>query len=159
MSTGNYVQIMIDSLTKKEVLLKQIAEYNEEQKVIITAVEFDDKAFQSNIDKKGELVEEILKLDDGFNAVFMRVKDEVQAHKEELSSEIAVMQQLVKRVTDLGVRIQAQELRNKELVEKCFSAMRKNLSNARAVTSKANAYYKNANNIHDYDAHFLDQKK
>ena len=159
MSTGNYVQIMIDSLTKKEVLLKQIAEYNEEQKVIITAVEFDDKAFQSNIDKKGELVEEILKLDDGFNAVFMRVKDEVQAHKEELSSEIAVMQQLVKRVTDLGVRIQAQELRNKELVEECFSAMRKDLSNARTVTSKANAYYKNANNIHDYEAHFLDQKK
>ena len=25
MSTGNYVQIMIDRLTKKEVLLKQIA--------------------------------------------------------------------------------------------------------------------------------------
>lgn len=159
MSTENYVQIMIDSLTKKEVLLKQIAEYNEEQKVIITAVEFDDKAFQSNIDKKGELVEEILKLDDGFNVVFMRVKDEVQAHKQELSSEIALMQQLVKRVTDLGVRIQAQELRNKELVEKCFSAMRKDLSNARTVTSKANAYYKNANNIHDYDSHFLDQKK
>ena len=131
----------------------------QQQKVIITAVEFDDKAFQSNIDKKGELVEEILKLDDGFNAVFMRVKDEVQAHKEELSSEIAVMQQLVKRVTDLGVRIQAQELRNKELVEECFSAMRKDLSNARTVTSKANAYYKNANNIHDYEAHFLDQKK
>lgn len=159
MSTGNYVQIMIDSLTKKEVLLKQIAEYNEEQKVIITAVEFDDEAFHRNVDSKGELVEEILKLDDGFNAVFSRVKDEVQAHKEELSSEIAVMQQLVKRVTDLGVRIQAQELRNKELVEKCFSAMRKNLSNAKTATSKVNAYYKNANNINDYDTYFLDQKK
>lgn len=159
MGTANYVQIMIDSLTKKEQLLKQIVDYNEEQKMIITATTFDEEAFQKNIDKKGELVEAILKLDEGFNSVFARVKEAIQERRNELSSEIAVMQQLVKRVTDLGVRIQAQELRNKELVEKCFSEMRRNLSNAKMTTSKANAYYKNANHIHDYDAHFLDQKK
>lgn len=159
MSTENYIQIMIDSLTQKELLLKQIEDYNEEQKVIITAAEFDADAFKGNVDKKSELVEKILKIDDGFNALFLRVKDEIQAHKAELSSEIASLQQLVKRVTDLGVCIEAQELRNKELVEKCFSAMRRHLSNARSTTSKANEYYRKLNNINDYDSHFLDQKK
>lgn len=159
MSTENYVQIMIDSLAKKELLLKQIVDYNEEQKTIVTAEEFDEDAFQKNIDQKGELVEEILKLDKGFNSVFARVKVEMQEHKAELVSEIAALQELVKRVTDLGVRIQAQELRNKELVEKCFAAMRKNLSSAKTTTSKVNAYYKNTNKIHSYDSFFLDQKK
>lgn len=159
MDTGNYLQIMIDSLTKKEVLLKQIVGYNEEQQAIVTAVEFDDAAFQQNLDKKGVLVEEILKLDEGFNSVFARVKEELQEHKAEWSEELARLKQLVKSVTDLGVRIQAQELRNKQLVEKCFAEMRKNLSNAKMATSKANAYYKNANHISEYDSHFLDKKK
>lgn len=159
MGAENYVQILIDSLKKKEAILNQIVNYNEEQKNIITAASFDEEAFQANVDNKGDLVEEILKLDEGFNAVFARVKEQVEAHKSELAQDIATLQQLVKRVTDLGVRIQAQELRNKELVEKCFSDMRKELNNAKSVTSKANAYYKNANNLNNYDAHFLDQKK
>ena len=37
MDTQNYVDIMIDSLTKKEELLKQIVDYNEAQQTIVTA--------------------------------------------------------------------------------------------------------------------------
>ena len=141
MDTENYLQIMIDSLVQKEELLKQIVDYNEKQQTIITAAEFDEDAFEQNLNDKGELVEKILKLDEGFNSVFNRVKE------------------LVSAVTDLGVRIQAQELRNKQLVEKRFAQMRKELSNAKRATSKANAYYKNANKLNNYESHFLDQKK
>jgi hypothetical protein len=159
MDTGNYVQILIDSLIRKEVLLKKVVDYNEEQQRIITASEFDEAAFQSNLDAKGETVDEILKLDDGFQTVFDRVKEAMQSDKSRYAASIATLQQLIKSVTDLGVRIQAQELRNKELVEKRFTQLRRELSTARTTTSKANEYYKSMNRLNDYESHFLDQKK
>lgn len=159
MDTENYLQIMIDSLVQKEELLKQIVDYNEKQQAIITAAEFDEDAFEQNLNDKGELVEKILKLDEGFNSVFNRVKDEVQHNKAKFKQPLQRLKELVSAVTDLGVRIQAQELRNKQLVEKRFAQMRKELSNAKRATSKANAYYKNTNRLNNYESHFLDQKK
>jgi uncharacterized protein with von Willebrand factor type A (vWA) domain len=55
--------------------------------------------------------------------------------------------------------VQAQELRNKELAEKTFAGMKKELSNAKKTTSRVTDYYKNVNRISSYDAHFLDEKK
>jgi flgN protein len=159
MDTGNYLNIMLDSLIKKEDLLKQIVNYNEQQQQIVTAAEFDEEAFEHNISEKGELVEEILRLDEGFNSVFNRVKEDLQQHKSRYSEALVKLKELVTSVTDLGVQIQAQELRNKQLVEKRFAQMRKELSNAKRATSKANAYYKNANKLNNYESHFLDQKK
>ena len=159
MDTQNYVDIMIDSLTKKEELLKQIVDYNEAQQTIVTAPEFKEEAFEKNVADKGEVVEKILRLDEGFNSVFNRIKEELQNNKKKYAKDIERLKTLVASVTDLGVRIQAQELRNKQLVEKRFAQMRKELSQAKRTTSTANAYYKNVNNLNQYESHFLDQKK
>jgi hypothetical protein len=159
MDTQNYVDIMIDSLTKKEELLKQIVDYNEAQQTIVTAPEFKEEAFEKNVADKGEVVEKILRLDEGFNSVFNRIKEELQTNKGKYAKDIEHLKELVASVTDLGVRIQAQELRNKQLVEKRFAQMRKELSQAKRTTSTANAYYKNVNNLNQYESHFLDQKK
>lgn len=159
MDTQNYVDIMIDSLVKKEELLKQIVDYNEAQQTIVTAPEFKEEAFEKNVADKGEVVEKILQLDEGFNSVFNRIKEELQNNKKKYAKDIERLKTLVASVTELGVRIQAQELRNKQLVEKRFAQMRKELSQAKRTTSTANAYYKNANNLNQYESHFLDQKK
>lgn len=159
MDTQNYVDIMIDSLTKKEELLKQIVDYNEAQQTIVIAPEFKEEAFEKNVADKGEVVEKILRLDEGFNSVFNRIKEELQNNKKKYAKDIERLKTLVASVTDLGVRIQAQELRNKQLVEKRFAQMRKELSQAKRTTSTANAYYKNVNNLNQYESHFLDQKK
>ncbi|MFR3243961.1 MAG: flagellar export chaperone FlgN [Lachnospira sp.] len=159
MDTQNYVDIMIDSLVKKEELLKQIVDYNEAQQTIVTAPEFKEEAFEKNVADKGEVVEKILQLDEGFNSVFNRIKEELQNNKKKYAKDIERLKTLVASVTELGVRIQAQELRNKQLVEKRFAQMRKELSQAKRTTSTANAYYKNVNNLNQYESHFLDQKK
>ena len=158
MDTQNYVDIMIDSLVKKEELLKQIVDYNEAQQTIVTAPEFKEEAFEKNVADKGEVVEKILQLDEGFNSVFNRIKEELQNNKKKYAKDIERLKTLVASVTELGVRIQAQELRNKQLVEKRFAQMRKELSQAKRTTSTANAYYKNVNNLNQYESHFLDQK-
>lgn len=159
MDTQNYVDIMIDSLVKKEELLKQIVDYNEAQQTIVTAPEFKEEAFEKNVADKGVVVEKILQLDEGFNSVFNRIKEELQNNKKKYAKDIERLKTLVASVTELGVRIQAQELRNKQLVEKRFAQMRKELSQAKRTTSTANAYYKNVNNLNQYESHFLDQKK
>ncbi len=159
MDTQNYVDIMIDSLVKKEELLKQIVDYNEAQQTIVTAPEFKEEAFEKNVADKGEVVEKILQLDEGFNSVFNRIKEELQNNKKKYAKDIERLKTLVASVTELGVRIQAQELRNKQLVEKRFAQMRKELSQAKRTTSTANTYYKNVNNLNQYESHFLDQKK
>ena len=159
MDTQNYVDIMIDSLTKKEELLKQIVDYNEAQQTIVTAPEFKEEAFEKNVADKGEVVEKILRLDEGFNSVFNRIKEEMLTNKGKYAKDIEHLKELVASVTDLGVRIQAQELRNKQLVEKRFAQMRKELSQAKRTTSTANAYYRNVNNLNQYESHFLDQKE
>ena len=159
MDTQNYVDIMIDSLVKKEELLKQIVDYNEAQQTIVTAPEFKEEAFEKNVADKGEVVEKILQLDEGFNSVFNRIKEELQNNKKKYAKDIERLKTLVASVTELGVRIQAQELRNKQLVEKRFAQMRKELSQAKRTTSTANAYYKNVNNLNQYESHFLDHKK
>ena len=167
MDTQNYLDIMIDSLAKKEELLKQIVDYNEIQQTIVTASEFKEEAFEKNIADKGAVmieehqavVEKILRLDEGFNSVFNRIKEELQTNKKKYAKDIERLKTLVASVTELGVRIQAQELRNKQLVEKRFAQMRKELSQAKRTTSTANAYYKSVNNLNQYESHFLDQKK
>ena len=153
MDTQNYLDIMIDSLAKKEELLKQIVDYNEIQQTIVTASEFKEEAFEKNIADKGAVVEKILRLDEGFNS------EELQTNKKKYAKDIERLKTLVASVTELGVRIQAQELRNKQLVEKRFAQMRKELSQAKRTTSTANAYYKSVNNLNQYESHFLDQKK
>ena len=137
MDTQNYVDIMIDSLVKKEELLKQIVDYNEAQQTIVTAPEFKEEAFEKNVADKGEVVEKILQLDEGFNSVFNRIKEELQNNKKKYAKDIERLKTLVASVTELGVRIQAQELRNKQLVEKRFAQMRKELSQAKRTTSTA----------------------
>ena len=123
------------------------------------AIVIKEEAFEKNIADKGAVVEKILRLDEGFNSVFNRIKEELQTNKKKYAKDIERLKTLVASVTELGVRIQAQELRNKQLVEKRFAQMRKELSQAKRTTSTANAYYKSVNNLNQYESHFLDQKK
>ena len=125
METDNYVQMMTDSLVMKKDILEKIIDLNETQNSILLESEFNDKNFRENIDAKSELIDKIEKLDDGFNALFARVKQTLDGHKDEYKSEISVIKELIKSVTELAVRVQAQEARNKVLAEKKFAMLKK----------------------------------
>ena len=121
METENYVQMMTDSLIMKKDILEKVIVLSEAQNGILAAAEFDEKAFRENIDEKAELIDKIERLDDGFNSLFARVKETLDGHKDEYKSEITVIKELIKSVTELAVRVQAQEARNKVLAENRFA--------------------------------------
>lgn len=50
METENYLQMMIDSMQKKKVILKQIIVFNEEQEALLKEEDFNGAAFQKNME-------------------------------------------------------------------------------------------------------------
>ena len=158
MNTDNYIQIMIDSLHKKEKVLTQLIKLNDEQTKIASTEEFSDEDFYANIESKGGLIEELIRLNEGFDALIARVKEEVNENRAKYADQIKQLQELIKTVTELGVKVEAQEARNKMLVEKRFSRMKREVAAAGKNTKMANIYYKTQNRIYN-EAHFLDDKK
>lgn len=156
--TDNYVQIMTDSLIMKKSVLEKIVVLNEEQKKIISSDDFDGNLFRDNVNKKARLVEEINRLDAGFDDLFRRVRQVLDADKASYSSQIASMKILIKDVTELAVKVEADEARNKKLVEKKFIELRKGVQKAKTNVQKTNAYYQSMNKL-DTSPQFMDQKK
>lgn len=158
METGNYLQIMIDSLIKKKDILQKIVEYNTEQESILKEAEFNGDAFQKNMESKSECIDELNRLDEGFQMVYDRVKEDVQMYKQNYKSDIERLQQLIREVTSLSAAIQTQEARNKLQVERRFRQLREETKTAKRSMSMANQYYKNMAQISS-EPQFMDKKK
>lgn len=157
-NTDNYVQIMTDSLIMKKSVLEKIVILNEEQKDIVSASEFNDASFRENVEKKSLLIDDINRLDAGFDDLFKRVREEIESDKESYRSQIETMKSLIRDVTELAVKVEADEARNKSLVEKRFNQLRKDVQQVRNNTQKASIYYQNMNKL-EMTPQFLDKKK
>lgn len=155
----NYIEILINSLVKKETILKQIIEKNELQKDLAIASKFEYEKFEQLYDEKGKLIAELNLLDSGFESVFERVKDTLVNHKDIYRNEIEKLQMLIRSVTELSMEIEASERRNKELMEKATSSMRGEVKTARAANKAAVDYYNNMAKINVVDPQFMDKKK
>ena len=97
-------------------------------------------------------------LDEGFQSVYDRVKENIQRYKLNYKNDILILQQLIKEVTSLSATIQAQESRNKLQVDRKFRQLRSETKTAKRSVSMANKYYKNMSHI-SYEPQFMDKKK
>ena len=119
-STDNYLSVMIESLEKKIAILTEIVEKNTEQNGILSSDELDTEAMQNNMDEKQSLIEQLNQLDEGFNIVFARIKQELEQNRSDYKVEIETMKQRIIQVTDLSMKIQTAEAYNKALAQKRF---------------------------------------
>jgi hypothetical protein len=71
---------MIESLEKKLEVLDKIYEVNKRQFECSTMQPFDMVGYNKIMDEKGELIDEINRLDEGFTSTYELVRDEVQAN-------------------------------------------------------------------------------
>ena len=155
---STYLQMLIDSLIKKQKILEELIVLNEEQSDIISEEEFSGEKFQLNIDKKDNLIDNLIRLDDGFESVFARVKDELDGNKHMYQKQITVMQQMIRTVTDLSVKVQKQEAVNKNSIQLRFASMKKDVREAKRSSTMANKYYKSMNKL-SCEPQFMDKKK
>lgn len=155
----NELQLLIESLEKKEGILKQILNQSRIQLKVAEAEELDAERFDKLVDEKTALLEEMEKLDKGFDSTYQRIKEELLAHKDQYKKEIATLQKLIADGVDLGAQISATEGRTKDKLAVSLIRSRKELAKKRVSSKVATDYYKTSNNLKYVDSLFLDKKK
>lgn len=157
--TMTYVNIMQESLERKERYLKEILELTKEQERIAKEKKFDEEAFNELIDKKDVLINNVNEIDKGFTAVYDRVRTEVMENKHLYAEQLVNMQELIRRCVDLGMEIEAQENRNRATLEQVFSVGFKGIKQVKQSKKAANKYYKAMSNGNVNDSVLYDRKK
>lgn len=152
-------QILLQSLEKKNKLLDQMILQNSVQEGILKQEEFDMDAFDAAIDKQSSYVEELDKLDQGFEAVYDRTREELMNNKEQYSTEIKRMKEQIQQITDKIVTLNAGNMRNKMLAENQFKKKKHEISNGVSKNRAARNYYNNMNNLNYVSSYFYDNKK
>lgn len=155
----NYIEILISSLDKKISVLGQIIVANENQKKLAEADTFDEEKFDEIYNEKGRLISELNLLDNGFESVFDRVSKALSSNPEQYANEIHTMQDKVKKITELSMKIEASEKRNKDLMDKKTYNMKQDVKSAKASNKAAIGYYQTMNRLNVIDPQFLDRKK
>ena len=79
--------------------------------------------------------------------------------KEKYATQIAALQKLITKVTEMGASVQAQEARNKELADNYFLNRKKELKQGRQNSKAALNYYRNMNRSQVVQPQFMDKKK
>ena len=150
---------MIQSLNKKREVLEKIIEYTLDQELVLSDNEVDLDKFGDLIEEKQKWIEQLNLLDTGFEKLFERVKEEIQLHREKYQEEIVEMQQLIKKITDLSVVLQTNEIRNKSRFEQYSTNKKKEIRTFKMSNTSASKYYQNMANQHQGQSYFLDKKK
>ena len=141
------LSILQESLVAKRRVLLEIQEYNRKQEAVFMADEVDMSLFDEAIEEKGRLVQKLTQLDDGFEAMYEKLSRELQDNREKYADQIRVLQQQIKEITDLGISIQAQEARNKSLIEGFFSRERGSMHRSLQNSAKAYNFYKSMSSL------------
>ena len=153
-----YLKILSESLDKKAEMLTEIERLSREQSDLIKDMaELED--IDANMSAKDELITDLLKLDEGFEALYENIRTELNDSKDEHKEQIAQIQGKITRVMELSTSIEAVEARNKAEMEKRFSFERKNIQDQRKVSTAAYDYYKVSNKLNAVTPQFMDKKK
>lgn len=153
------IQVLVDSLEKKSRLLDDIIRENEVQEELLKQEELDMDALNASTDRIGSMTEALERLDDGFEAVYDRTREELIADKAAYRGEIARMQKLIGEITDKVVRINAARMRNKLRADQQFKKSREQIGKAVSKMKVSKNYYNSMNNLHYVSPQFYDSKK
>lgn len=154
---SKYLKILSESLDEKIRLLSEIElKSNEQSNMIENKATFED--IDKNMDEKAELIEKINKMDEGFQALYDNLREELKNKQGEHASEIDIMKKKISDVMRLSSSIQAVEARNKMAMETRFASAHKNNSKRLVSVSAVNDYYKMANKLNAVPPQFMDKK-
>lgn len=98
--------------------------------------------FDDAVEEKQRLIDEVVRLDDGFEIMYEKLARELEGNRQRYAAQIRELQAKVAKVTELSVSVQAQEARNKKLIESYFAKERANIGQRRKSARSAFDYYK-----------------
>ena len=155
----NSLEVLSESLDMKIQVLKEIEEYNKKQTESFSKDDPDMDSFDEAIEEKGVLIEKLEKLDEGFEIMYEKVAATLSKDREKYADRIRELQGKISIITDLSVSIQAQEARNKSLIENYFLKAKRGIKDGRIGSKAAYDYYRNMSGMNFVESQFLDSKK
>ena len=155
----NYLNILEESLQKKLAVLDEIALYNSEQEELLKQEKVSMDELDANMGRKDELIQKLTGLDDGFESLYERIREQLLENKTLYARQIRRLQSLISDITEKSVSIQAQEARNKKMLEAYFAKEKSQLRQGRQSSKAAYDYYKSMSNTNVVQPQIMDQKK
>ena len=140
-----YIDALKRSLKKKVAILSEIDLQNRRQRELLEEERASADDFEETMNEKARLIEELDKLDEGFDEVFFKVKDEFDKNKALYKDDIAIMQEYIRIIMDKSTLVQTQEKMNKELFEKKASAVKAERKTLTTNMRVADLYQQNMN--------------
>ena len=92
MPNESYVAVLEDSLKKKVDILRQLQLLCQEQSDILDDEDMTPEMFEENVKRKGVLISKLEGLDQGFEQLYARVKEEISSNREQYKERILHMQ-------------------------------------------------------------------
>ena len=157
--TEQYLQSMIDGLDEKAKLLDELTLLTQKQQSVVDSEEPNWDEFDKTVDDKAELIDRLMKLDDGFEAIFDRIKNEVKADKDKYKDYIKKLQAGITVVTEKSTGLMALEERTRQKVTVKLTDQRQKIKQSRVSSKAVTNYYQNMNKINYVDPQLMDQKK
>ncbi|WOO35148.1 hypothetical protein R2R35_15235 [Anaerocolumna sp. AGMB13020] len=155
-----YLNVLIDTLRKKEELLNTLIELTKEQESILAESPFSMDSFDLVMNHKDEAINQLNQVENGFELIYQRVEKELPAKKDQIKTEILEIQKLIRNVTDKSMVIQALESKNKERLIMQLAGRRQEIRSFKATNHAADRYHQNMANQHqEGQSYFLDKKK
>lgn len=154
---NSYLTILEESLEKKIGVLDKIREINRIQLEMTQKEPFDAEGYDKCVDEKDVCIKELEKLDEGFETLYGKLKEELHNNREKFAVQIKRLQELIGEITDRSVAIRVQESHNKTAVEAYFKNERQSLRQASKYSKAAYGYYQN--NKAPEVSHFMDTQK
>ena len=154
-----YLDAMIQSMDEKADCLEQLLQMTAQQKDALEAEKTDWDTFDRLIDEKEELIDRLDTLDDGFQAVFDKIRDELEEKKAQYRDRIVKLKEQIRKVTDQSNALITAEQRNKVLMENQASVERKQIRQTKTNAKLASNYYNSMNRINYIDPQLMDKKK
>lgn len=157
--TENYLDLLEESLRKKLQVMAEIQKYNLRQQEIFQSQNVDMDRFDEYVAEKGALIDRVTALDSGFEKLYAKVAEQLSGNREKYAAQIRTLQSLVAEVTDTSVQLQAQEARNKKLIEDYFRREKEGIRMGRKSSQAAIGYYKTMSKTAVMPPQFMDSKK
>lgn len=153
-----YLDMLQDSLKKKLEILNRIMEHQKRESEMLKE-NMDRDAFDESINDKVALAESIDSLDDGFEHVYDRIREEMITNKEKYAAQIKVLQELIAEISEKNVLIQAEENRIRLEVDNYAKRESQALRQRRDNGKAARSYYNNMKKLNYVGSQFMDKKK
>lgn len=155
----NYVQVLIDTITKKEETLRKILEITRRQELLSKQEVYSSDEMEETLNEKEIQIARINYLDEGFQSVYDRVRSEVRNNIEKYRQDVLTLQERIRTCTEIANEIQVLEERNRNRFSALFSKTRSEYSTSKTRANVAQNYFRTMNNSKVMDAYFVDKKQ